>query len=199
MAPETSSRSQRKLDEALSRLARSRGDKAAWAILYKLLWPRVMAITFRILRGVREAAEDVSQDVFLRLLRYCDFQRIQDSDEFERYLHKVAEHAAFDYLSQGRRLIYDEGALEARAEQDVGELTPDEVLQGQELRHKILGNLTPSQRNLAELLMKGYTTPEIALACGWTYGSAGVRIHRLREALRNLLNNNASNERRDGV
>jgi RNA polymerase sigma factor (sigma-70 family) len=146
-----------------------------------------MAMTFRTLRGVREAAEDVSQEVFVRLLRYCDFEKFQDANEFERYLSKVAEHAAIDYLSRGRRLIYGEESVEAAGERLFADATPDDVLRAQQLRHKILSELDLAQRNLAELLMRGYTTPEIALQCGWTYGAAAARIHRLRERLRNLL------------
>src|ERR1700730_18556962 len=78
-----------KLEAVLRRLAIKREDRDAWAILYDLMWSRVLAITFRALRGVPDRAEDAGQEVFIRLFRYCDFSKVQNPEDFLPYLHTI--------------------------------------------------------------------------------------------------------------
>lgn len=176
-----------RLDTILARLARSREDQEAWTLLYDLMWPRVLAITFRVLRGVRDRAEDASQEVFIRIFRYCDFRKLRDPGDFQRYLHTVAQNVAKDYLREMRQAVLDIGQEGVSLEGILHVATPEQVARARELVERLGDELAPEERTLAEFLAAGYTVSEIAHRLGLSYSNAGVRIHRLRQRVRNLL------------
>jgi len=175
------------LDTVLARLAISRDDKEAWTLLYDLLWTRVFATTFRILRGHRDRAEDASQEVFIRLIKYCDFRKLLEPGEFQRYLHTVAENVAYDYLDEMRRLTRDLEQQENAVPESFSGDNPEEIARVKETVAQLWSELDVEERALANLLMEGRTVSEIAQHFGWNYSNAGVRIHRLRERLRKSL------------
>lgn len=175
------------LDAILARLARSREDKEAWTLLYELMWPRVLATTFRVLHGVRDRAEDASQEVFIRLFRYCDFRKLRDPGDFQRYLQTVAKNVANDYLREMRQIVLDIGQEEVSVEGVLPVATPEQVARARELVERLGDELAPEERTLAEFLIKGYRVSEIAHQLGLSYSNAGVRIYRLRQRVRNLL------------
>ncbi|MGH9365977.1 MAG: RNA polymerase sigma factor [Thermoanaerobaculia bacterium] len=175
------------LAAVLIRLSLRREDKEAWTLLYDLTWPRILAICYRALRGVHDRAEDASQEVFIRLLRYCDFRKVQDPGDFLRYLHTVAKNAANDYLREMRHVVVDFEQQEASLQDILPVATPEQVARAKELLERLWDELDPEERTLAEFLMEGHTVSEIAQRLGWSYSNAGVRIHRLRQRIRKLF------------
>ena len=66
--------------------------------------------------------------------------------------------------------------------------TPEDIVQTLEVLNKgILAKLDNNDQALVKLLLDGYTLREIAQQLEIDYSTAGVRVHRLRERLRNLL------------
>jgi RNA polymerase sigma factor (sigma-70 family) len=167
----------------LQRLAASRADEEAWALLFDLLWGRVFATTFRVLKGHRERAEDASQETFIRLLKYADFRKLSDSAEFQRYVHTVAENVAYGYLREMRQLA---SHLELQSDALAGD-SPEELAQISEAIQQLSDELTVEEHALARLIVEGSSVSEIAQRLGWSYSNAGVRVHRLRQMLRKLL------------
>jgi RNA polymerase sigma factor (sigma-70 family) len=176
------------LDSVLGRLAADRADEGAWLALYQYAWPRVMAISHRIVHGRRELAEDVAQEVFLRLLKYTDLARFPSSTELLRYLAVVARNAARDLQrehgeSSDLPEIPDATIPEA-LKSDAMLLSTAEVAH---LLTKLSGKLGDQDRRLVDLLAQGFTVGEIARNLGISYSNAGVRIHRLRRVVGKLL------------
>jgi DNA-directed RNA polymerase specialized sigma24 family protein len=62
------------------------------ADLYDLLYPRVMTTNYRRLGGLRVQAEDATQDVFFRLVKYADFSQVRTPEQFLGYLKTVCEN-----------------------------------------------------------------------------------------------------------
>jgi len=176
----------------LARLARRREDKEAWTLLYELMWPRVLATTFRVLHGVRDRAEDASQEVFIRLFRYCDFRKLRDPGDFQRYLQTVAQNVANDYLREMQQIVLDIGEEDVALDGVLPVATPEQVARARELVERLGNELTPEEKTLAGLLVEGHTVSEIAERLGLSYSNAGVRIHRLRQHVRNLLKEKGS-------
>jgi DNA-directed RNA polymerase specialized sigma24 family protein len=61
--------------------------------------------------------------------------------------------------------------------------TPEELARAEQLREELLRSLRPADQHLFLLLVEGYTLNEISTRLGLTYGSAAVRLHRLRRIL----------------
>lgn len=172
------------LAAALDRLARSRGDEEAWTSLYKLMWPFVLATNFRALGGQRETAEDASQEVFLRLIRYCPFDVLQDPDEFRAYLRRMCVNVVRDIFTKAAREetpLREPGADETVAAGD--QPTPEQGAIAHDLLAFARGRLTEEENQLIEMLVMGLSIGETSQELGISYEAAAVRIHRLRGRL----------------
>ena len=177
-----------KLGECLKRLARPKDDQEAWRQIYALLWPRVMSTTYRALGGLKDRAEDASQEVFFRLVRYADFGRVRTAEEFLGYVHVVCENVAADFL---RELLHNtvslEDGLSEEHEERLTPASPEQLVITAELSQRLEEALEPQERELLQLMSEGHKDGEIAERLGWGYAKTGVRIYRLRIKVRKLL------------
>ena len=177
-----------KLSECLEQLARAKDDQEAWRRIYTLLWPRVMSTTYRALGGLKDRAEDASQEVFFRLVRYTDFGRVRTPDEFLGYVHVVCENVAADFLKElVHTTVSLEDGLNEEQEEPLTPASPEQFAITAELSERLHEALEPQERELLQLMSEGHKDGEIAERLGWSYARTGVRIHRLRVKIRNLL------------
>lgn len=177
------------LSQALQDLAMRRDDTRAWEIVITGSWATAVAVAHRVLRGQLEPAQDVAQEVFRRIVQYCNFQELQDADEFLAYLRAVSLNASRDALRRLAPRAADvpleeiETGRESRSRPE----TPEEILLARQLREELLDQLNPIDQQLLQLLIEGYSLDEIAARLGLSYSNAGVRLHRLRQVLRNYI------------
>jgi RNA polymerase sigma factor (sigma-70 family) len=171
------------LEQALERLAQSRTDEAAWTALHNSLWPYVFAVAFRELKGAARAAEDVAQETFLRLVRSAPFERLEEPSDMRAYAAAVARNVARDTARREARLPMAEAVSERGADL-LGPLGP-QLPEGTLERARTL--LEPQDVALLDLLIRGDDIRSVAATLGIRYGTAAVRIHRLRKRLRKLL------------
>ena len=178
------------LHDILTRLAVKRDDEEAWGQLYEQMWPRVMAIVYRKLRGLNAAAEDVSQEVFYRLVKACPFERLTDPEAFKAYLSTVALNVSRNYL---REILSSPIAKSESVQERVSSIIdprqeePGIKTEIQALLEQIFGHVDSKDRILVGLLIDGYTLNEIASKADISYQNAAVRIYRLRQRYRNYL------------
>jgi RNA polymerase sigma-70 factor (ECF subfamily) len=171
------------LREILARLAVSGADEDAWSELYRKMWPFVFGIVYRRLRGVSGMAEDISQDVFLRLFRARPFARLQDPDSFRAYLARIAQNTTNSYLRQVLRTHTFEINGEAATQTSEPGLQDDTIERIDTFR-SLKEELPSTEKKLFELVLSGLSVSEIAKTLGTSYGAAAVRLYRLRKRLR---------------
>ena len=163
---------------------------AGMAALYDRYGRLVFSMALRIVHD-RGAAEEVTQDVFLRCWRNLDrYQPSQGS--LVSWLLSIAHNRAIDELrsrrgKDARREISDE-ALQPQAQIDPGY---DEALLRSEVR-QALGDLPPAQREVVELVFWGdMTRREVAehlqLPLGTVHTRLRLGMDKLRENLRRLF------------
>lgn len=70
-----------------------KGDKAAFGKLVNLYYEMVYVLTFGVLKN-REAAKDVTQDVFMKVFK--DLHKFDGKSKFKTWLHRVSVNAAID-------------------------------------------------------------------------------------------------------
>lgn len=151
------------------------GDKSAFARLYRELSPPVFTIAWRILQE-REAAEDVTQEVFLKL--FCEPPAPSVKNP-RAWIFQMARNRAID-LWRGRRETQsaDEGAVDVF----------DAVVQRLDVE-AAMAELPRLQREVVTLhLTAGLTFREIAPIVGRsvpaTYRQYRRALDTLREELR---------------
>ena len=84
-------------------LALQNGDAEAFTAIYKAYWYDMFLVANRKLRN-KEAAEEIVQDIFLRLWRERDTQRIEN---LNYYLFAAVRYEVIDHIrTKGRTFEY---------------------------------------------------------------------------------------------
>ena len=178
-----------------------RNDPQAFEALVDLYASRLYGFLYR-LTGQREDAEDLVQEVFVRLVRTID--RYQHDGRFEAWLFRIATNLARDRLRRVRRSIGTTSweALSADSEhggraasgarmEDPSSPAPDRSINLEEdvdrLQH-VLAKLPAAEREV--ILLRHYTQmsfAEIARTMGTPLGTALARSHRGLAKLRRMM------------
>ena len=190
---------QKEIERSLALLTVHRGDEAAWAALYKILWPRLFASAFRDLRGVRPAAEDVAQSVFVRLCLDDAFPaKIASGEHLLKFSLLHVRHACIDVWrseSRGIRVDIGEALTTPGGISDSFDGRLDHLVEASE--HSVsegvgdaIRRLSATDRQLLELIVADAPRERIADELGQSLGAIRVRLHRIRQALRKSMENN---------
>jgi RNA polymerase sigma-70 factor (ECF subfamily) len=171
-------------DEALMRAVRE-GDLSALGILFDRYHLRLFEFLSRM-TGNRHAAEDLVQEVFLRILKYRASYR--DGARFDTWAYRIARNARADYFSKRERgLPLTEEALET-ADPRPGADREIEEERDQALLRAALLRLREDRREL--IILARYTEMKheaIAELLEVDTGTVKVRIHRALKELREVF------------
>jgi len=166
------------------------GRTGALATLFERHHARVYRFCLRIV-GNRQTAEDLVQDVFMRMLRYRTTFR--DDVAFGPWMFRIARNACTDHL---RRVAREGGphATSATSVEDLpsndGSIAEEEDDRAELVRRALL-SLPLERREVLVLSRYEFKTyDEIAHALGCSVGAVKLRAHRaikqLREAYMDL-------------
>jgi RNA polymerase sigma factor (sigma-70 family) len=154
------------------------------------LRPFVFAVVSRRL-GVadRRAADDATQETFLRLLRSRPFARIPDSETLRAYVWRTADNVAKTLLRKTRaEAAHERDAMEwGGIEPSAVELDSEIALLARDVFNFAENVLEPKDRDLFRLLLGGAKLGEAARHLGLSYSNAAVRLHRIRLKIRSFL------------
>lgn len=173
-------------DEQLLRRA-SRGDEAAFLLLYERHKDAVFRFAYRML-GSSTQAEDVTHDCFLSLIRRPDgFD--ESRAKLRTYLLAAARNLSLKSLRRaGQEVALEEYVEEARTER---EPTPLRKLLDEELAVEVsraVASLPPLQREALVLFeYEGLSLKEVALVAETDVGTVKARLRRARLRLRREL------------
>ena len=147
---------------------------------------RVYRLAYR-LTGNRHDAEDLTQDVFVRVFRSLSSYT---PGTFEGWLHRITTNLFLDMVRRRQRIRFD--ALPEDTERLPGRApSPEQVYADTHLDPQIqaaLDALSPEFRVAVVLCdIEGLTYEEIAATLGIKLGTVRSRIHRGRVQLRQAL------------
>jgi RNA polymerase sigma factor (sigma-70 family) len=161
-------------------------ETPSWDEIVRLHSARVYRLAYR-LTGDRYDAEDLTQDVFIRVFNSLD--RFTPGS-FEGWLHRITTNLFLDTARRRSRIRFD--GFGDRAERLIGQLpSPEDVLSDGSFDADIeaaLGTL-PKEFRAAVVLcdVEGLSYEEIADLLGLKLGTVRSRIHRGRRMLRREL------------
>ena len=166
-----------------------RGDRQAYARLIARYQDSVFAFLWRM--GLRRAViEELAQESFVRAWTHLgDFQPARSA--FSTWLFAISRNLALNEIGRaGHRL---EVAVDDDAETASCDDTPPAALERKRSRaqlHAGLGRLDAAQRSvLALCYLSELSLAEVAAIEGISIGAVKVRLHRARQALRDVLEN----------
>ena len=169
------------LDDEVDLVERARGDRRAFAPLYRRYVAPVYGYCHHRL-GSRETAEDATSLIFAKALTALPGLH---GSSFRGWLFGIAHDVVADAL----RARGPDVPLDAAADTVDPSLSPEELALGEEdrrLLRQLLAQLPPDQRHIVELRLVGLTNGEIAQALGRSRGAVTVAYHRALIRLRTL-------------
>ncbi len=175
----------------------AKGDRYAFETLAKRHQGAVLNIIYRFM-GDRQKAEDLAQDVFLRVWQAAP--RYKPTAKFSTWIYRITANLCLNELKAARRkrrVFFtrggkDENAKDHRLEQEADEgETPEDVLMAAEMKQKVacaLGSLPANQR-LAVILKRydNLSYGEIARILGCSVSAVDSLLVRAKKNLSKKL------------
>lgn len=158
------------------------GDVDQLGVLFDRHHARLYSFCRR-LTGDPDAAGDLVQETFFRMLKYRTSYR--DQGAFAAWMYRMARNACLDHLGRSGR--------ETPEDEATGELVSTEPLPAERaerreevwLLERALGRLSPEKREILLLARFGSMSyAEIAETLGCTVSTVKVRVHRAVRELR---------------
>jgi RNA polymerase sigma-70 factor (ECF subfamily) len=160
------------------------GDDISFEVLFYRHYDRVYGLLFRLL-GNRGEAEDVTQEVFLKLY----YQRFPPDREHNvgAWLYRVATNMGHNALR--RRMRRWQRNTHLLPDNTDREESPAEAMARQETQERVraaLARLSPREAQLLLLRQMGLSYRELAGACEVAPGSVGTLLRRAATAFRQV-------------
>jgi RNA polymerase sigma-70 factor, ECF subfamily len=130
----------------------------------------------------RSAVEDVTQVVFIKMLRALPGLRRPET--FRSWLYSLARHSSFDHLRRQRFTRFLTRLTHAELATVPDERSEDASLRFAETFERALRDFSCRDRELLALALQGHSYEEIARLQGASHGSVKGRLCRVREHLR---------------
>jgi len=148
---------------------------------------KAMALALNVLRS-REDAEDVCQDVFIRI--YFNLDKIDPAQSFKSWFYAVLSNRCRDYLRKKYRFqkissrLMQEAFSESKADRHFHFATPG-------LNKNLLHILSPKERIVLFLwAQEGYSGEEIASVLKCSPSTARVHLFKARKKIKSVWEKN---------
>lgn len=167
------------LEELISGCARN--ERASQEQLYKLFYPKMMAVVRRYIDHY-EQAEEVLNNGFLRAFQKIDQYTFQGS--FEGWLRKIVFHSVSDYVKQNTR--YTEKIMLVEKDEYVHKDHADKMYYEQLL--KLVQDLPDATRSVFNMyIMEGFSHKEIGKMLGISEGTSKWHLSEGRRILKDKI------------
>jgi len=143
------------------------GDGGAFGELYEQFSPEIFRYLLRHLNGRRESAEDLTEEVFVKVLERLGSYQFRGLP-FSAWLYRIARNHMIDHLRSRPRQIVSSLDTAPEIPEKKAEQVMDRSLDRHELAYA-LDRLTSDQRRVVVLrFLDGFTTAETAEMMGKT-------------------------------
>lgn len=172
-----------------------RGDTSPFELLVDRYKQRVFATAYRI-TGNRHDAEDVAQEVFIKV--YRGIKNLAEPATLTSWIYTITSNTCFDLMNRSKARNTDvplthneEGDDHEERYADLQALSPEEAAMQSELRHCLEDALkqldTTARTTLILRDVEDRPYQEIAVDLKIGLSAIKMRIHRAREAFRIAL------------
>lgn len=162
----------------------AKGDRQASALLINRHSPRVLSLAQRML-GSREDAEDVAQDVFIKVFQNAAGW-VQKDAKFTTWLHRVTVNRCYDRLRKKRETV-----LEEPPDQEDDSLGPAEQMLARQRKDRLKSAIDElPERQRAALLLSHYeelSNIETAEVLEISVEAVESLLSRARKTLKQIL------------
>lgn len=161
------------------------GEKEAFDELIRTFYPYVTKYLLKLTRD-ENLSEDLTQDVFLKVIRTIEDYKTDGKASFATYIITIAKNTFIDYTRRSRIIFSEISETEIPS----GENPENKVLTNLEYDEivKYIDSLPPNQANVIRLkYIDEYTLKKIENITGIPQKTVKSRIHEGTKKLRSLL------------
>lgn len=161
------------------------GDKAAFDTLVRIYYPYVTKYLLKLTHD-ESLTEDLTQDVFLKVIRTIEEYETGGRASFATYIITIAKNTFIDHLRRNKTVLSELSEIEAQSGEDIEK----KVLTSLEYNEaiKYINSLPPNQARAIRLkYIDEYTLKEIESITGVPSKTIKSRIHEGTKKLRSLL------------
>ncbi len=162
-------------DESLMEAVKN-GDLQRASLLFERYHKRIYNFLARLAMD-RELAEDLTQNVFLRLIRYRTSYR--EGAKFQSWIYQVARNVFADHYQANKNRFSDYVDVEKIEDRMADTNEIDEMDEKEKVLHRSLAKLTEEQRELLILTRFQHMKYEdVAAIMDTTVANIKVKVHR---------------------
>lgn len=157
------------------------GDTTSFEVLFLRHYDRVYGLLFRLV-GERAEAEDLTQDVFMKLHARTGSRTHSQDENVSAWLYRVAMNAGYNAL-RGRKRLWQRNVYLVPDE----ETSPDQQVVGRQERAAVRATLSRLPERQAQLLLlrqMDFNYAECAAICDVAPGSVGTLLARAARSFR---------------
>ncbi len=167
------------------------GDDSAWEMIVTMYTRRIFNLSYRY-TGRREEAEDLTQDIFIRIYQNLNSFR-SNAGSLQSWILRVGRNLIIDHYRQSRRFQKSAGSEELETLNLADEKTPDphRIAEQRDAARFLRDGLQSLSAELKEAVilrdLEGMAYQEIADILAIPEGTVKSRINRGRIELAKLL------------
>lgn len=144
----------------------------------------VFQLALGFVKGNRDQAADLSQEVFIQVWNHLDGFRSQSSHK--TWVYRITVNSCLGFLKKSKReaVLQDPDHTmldQAREEQDYSQNILDEL-------YRAMGKLDDLDRLIISMLLDELPYGEMAEVLGISSSNLRVKIHRVKKKLKKLMN-----------
>ncbi len=137
--------------------------------------------------GAEATAEDILQDVFLRI--HDRLESVRDMEKLESWVYQIARNSITDYYRGRRRLVTLTDLAEEEAVVDTADVPGEDILEKllPDIREIVQALPEPYREALILTEYEGLSQKELAERQGISLSGAKSRVQRARQKVKDLL------------
>lgn len=179
--------SYRQTDDSELVKASTAGDKLAFGEIMER-YRRMVARTVKGMLGDSVYAEDIGQEVFIKL--YHSLHEFRGEAKLSTYIQKIAVNLTLNEIKRRKRFfsMFSQKGNSEMYEFEVADYESEEKRDANELVNKALMSLDPKFRIIVSMrMLQGYSTKETAEILNLPLGTVLSRLSRAQEQLKEIL------------
>ena len=151
------------------------GDKAAFDILIRSFYPYVSKYLLKLTQD-ETLTEDLTQDVFLKVIRKIEYYKTDSKASFATYIITIAKNTFIDYTRRNKIAFSELSDIEMQSEDNIENTVLTSMQYSEIIAY--LDDLPPNQAAVIRLkYIDDYTLKEIESITGVPAKTVKSRIH----------------------
>jgi len=154
----------------------------SWERWYKSAYRAAFFIAFKRTNGDKEKSEELVQEAFFRFIKYRAIEKVNNEKEAISYLVAILKNVHLKTILKKKKLeqvsstFFDSETTSPEYNSDIFDIT------------RAARNLSKEEQLILLLAIRGESISEIARITDNSYTNAGVKLHRLRSRLKEIVN-----------